>query len=174
MAAENRRIRRLEIGDKLMISDVWDERWLKLAIQIGTWSKDPSRGVGCVIVGSSNQILSSGYNGFARGVNDHEESRNKRPAKYDWTEHAERNAIYNAARTGVALEGATIYLPWFPCAACSRAIVQVGINVLVAIRPAADDPQWADQFEVSEIMLREAGVQIRYLAAEVATGEHSR
>jgi dCMP deaminase len=145
---------------------LWDDRWLQLAVHIGRWSKDRSRQVGCVIVGSANQILSAGYNGFARGVDDTSDERHARPAKYDWTEHAERNAIYNAARTGIALEGATMYLPWFPCAACARAIVQVGLEMLVAVRPTAEDTQWDEQFEISELLLQEGGVKVRLVASE--------
>jgi dCMP deaminase len=94
-------------------------------------------------------------------VDDSQVDRHQRPAKYDWTEHAERNAIYNAARTGIALEGAIMYLPWFPCAACARAIVQAGLRMLVAIQPTGDDPQWGEQFEVSKLLLREGGVKVR-------------
>jgi dCMP deaminase len=132
-----------------------------LAGHIGTWSKDQSRQVGCVIVGSANQLLSSGYNGFVRGVDDERPDRHERPAKYDWTEHAERNAIYNAARIGVRLEGATVYLSWFPCAACARAIVQVGTERLVAIKPDDQSSRWSDQFKVSASVLQEAGVDVR-------------
>lgn len=145
--------------------DIWDERWIQVARLFGTWSKDQSRGVGCVIVGSANQILSAGYNGFARGVDDTQNYRHERPAKYDWTEHAERNAIYNAARTGIALEGATMYLPWFPCAPCARGIVQAGLRALVAIAVTTDDLQWDDQFKVSEQLLSEAGIEVRYVAS---------
>lgn len=140
----------------------WDARWVAVAAQIGTWSKDRSRGVGCVIVGASNQMLSSGYNGFPRGVNDDITERHERPAKYEWTEHAERNAIYNAARTGVALTGSTMYLPWFPCVPCARAIVQAGVAVLVAARPDPADPTWGNDFAVATEMLTEAGVGLRY------------
>jgi dCMP deaminase len=144
-----------------MDPSLWDSRWLGLARQIGTWSKDESRKVGCVIVGSANQILSAGYNGFPRGVDDEPDERRVAPAKYNWTEHAERNAIYNAARTGVALEGATMYLPWFPCAACARAVAQVGLSTLVAIEPLGEDPKWGGEFEVSRLLLKEAGVEVR-------------
>ena len=149
-----------------MNHSVWDTRWLGLARHIGTWSKDQSRQVGCVIVGSANQILTAGYNGFVRGIDDNRNDRRERPAKYDWTEHAERNAIYNAARAGIALQGATMYLPWFPCAPCARAIVQVGLKTLVAIKPTAEDPQWDDQFEISAMLLQEAGVEVRLVTIE--------
>jgi dCMP deaminase len=141
----------------------WDSRWLALANEIGNWSKDRSTKVGCVIVGSHNQLLTAGYNGFPRGVDDDSDERHERPAKYLWTEHAERNAIYNAARHGIALQGAAIYLPWFPCAACARAIAQVGITSLVAIRPDMDYRDWGKDFRVAEEMLKESGVNIRYV-----------
>src|SRR5260370_34651295 len=106
---------------------------MDLAREIARWSKDRSGGVGCVIVGPDNEVRSTGFNGFPRGVNDEVESRHERPAKYKWTEHAERNAIYNAARVGIPIEGCRIYLPWFPCMECARAIIQTGIVELIGI-----------------------------------------
>ena len=105
-----------------IMSTHWDERFMEMARTIAGWSKDRSRKVGCVIVGPGKEIRASGYNGFPRDVNDDVEARHQRPAKYRWTEHAERNAIYNAARSGVSTMGCVIYLPWFPCMDCSRAI----------------------------------------------------
>src|SRR5882724_1578597 len=103
----------------------WDRRFLDLARHVGQWSKDQSRQVGCVIVGPSREIRAIGYNGFPRGADDSPDSlRNTRPNKYLWTEHAERNAIYQAARIGITVSGCTMYLPWFPCMDCARAIVQ--------------------------------------------------
>jgi hypothetical protein len=80
--------------------------------------------VGCVIVGTHKEIRAIGYNGFPRGVDDDRDARHERPVKYKWTEHAERNAIYSSARAGISIDGCTMYLPWFPCMDCARAIVQ--------------------------------------------------
>src|SRR5678816_3286831 len=88
---------------------IWDIRFLREAARIATWSKDRSTKVGCVIVGPSREIRSTGYNGFPRGVNDDVDERHARPMKYAYCEHAERNAIYNAARVGIPLEGCTLY-----------------------------------------------------------------
>jgi dCMP deaminase len=140
----------------------WDRRFIELAIHIGQWSKDRSRQVGCVIVSPQNAIKAIGFNGFPRGLNDDVEVRHARPEKYLWTEHAERNAIYAAAREGIPLLGCRMYLPWFPCADCARGIVQVGLTELVAIEPDFSDPQWGDQFAVSRELLQEAGVNVRY------------
>ena len=141
----------------------WDARWLELSSQIAGWSKDRSTRVGCVIIGSGNQLLSAGYNGFPRGVNDDIDARHERPAKYKYTEHAERNAIYNAARHGVMLLGSVMYLPWYPCADCARAIIQSGIAVLTVTEPAWDDPMWGSDFDVSRIMLAESSVETRFV-----------
>ncbi len=145
----------------------WDARWLELARQIGSWSKDPSTKVGCVIIGSARQILSAGYNGLPREVSDSVAARSERPEKYLWTEHAERNAIYNAARHGVALDETSMYVPWFPCADCARAIIQAGIWELVTVELSLDDPlrdRWKDHHEVAKIMFFEAGVEVRIIS----------
>ena len=51
----------------------WDERYLQLADCVATWSKDPSRKIGAIAIGSKGQVLAQGYNGFPRGVADTEE-----------------------------------------------------------------------------------------------------
>lgn len=140
---------------------MWDRRFLSLAMSVGNWSKDRSRGVGAIIVGEGRSILAVGYNGFPRGVSELVDERHHRPEKYLWTEHAERNAIYDAAKRGVALDGATIYLPWYPCADCARAIIQSGLVALVALRSESRDPIWDDHFRVSSLMLAEAGVRVK-------------
>jgi len=143
----------------------WDKRWMALAESVSEWSKDRSRVVGCVFIGGANQILSTGYNGMPRGIDDDVDARHQRPEKYDWIEHAERNAIYNAARTGTALEGSTVYSSLFPCAACARAIIQVGARAVVALQPDLRDVRWGRDFQLSIQMLEEAGVRLRMLPA---------
>jgi dCMP deaminase len=139
----------------------WDSRFLDLARFVGQWSKDRSRKVGCVIVGPHREIRALGYNGFPRGADDSPNVRHQRPAKYLWTEHAERNAIYQAARVGIAVQGCTMYLPWFPCMDCARAIVQSGIARLVALRPDSRDPDWGAQFQAAlELLEQTAGLEL--------------
>lgn len=140
----------------------WDSYFIELAKHAATRSKDRSTKVGCVIVGPDNEIRSTGYNGFPRGINDEAPERHERPAKYLWTEHAERNAIYNAARCGVSLKGCRAYLPWFPCMDCARAIVQSGIVELIAQQPDLDDAKWGKEFAAALQMFSEAGVAVRY------------
>lgn len=140
----------------------WDARFIAMAGHIATWSKDRSSKVGVVIVGPSREVRATGYNGFPRGVREDVPERHERPAKYLWTEHAERNAIFNAARIGVATAGCAMYMAWFPCAACARAIVQAGIVRLVASRPDLDDPRWGEEFKVAVAVLEEGGVDVVY------------
>lgn len=150
----------------------WDERWLDLADHVGSWSKDRSTKVGCVIVGDANQVLSLGYNGFPRGVNDTHPARHERPAKYHWTEHAERNAIYNAARTGTNLTGSVLYVPWFPCVDCARGIAQAGIAAIVTTMPESYEDEfmsrWAESFRISYEILTESRVSIRYVERDLS------
>jgi dCMP deaminase len=142
----------------------WDSRLLSLAKFVGEWSKDRSRKVGCVIADSQYSIRSIGYNGFPRGANDSVDSRHARPDKYLWTEHAERNAIYHAARIGIPLDGCTIYVPWFPCMDCARAIVQSGITTLVALKPDTKDAQWGEHFVAARALLKEAKVKVIFVS----------
>jgi len=140
----------------------WDTRFIELARHIGQWSKDQSRQVGCVIIGPNNEVRSTGFNGFPRGADETVSSRHLRPTKYLWTEHAERNAIYNAARMGTPLDGCRMYLSWFPCMDCARAIVQVGIVELVALRPNTDDPQWGSDFSAALELFKETKISLRW------------
>lgn len=140
----------------------WDHRFLALASYIAQqWGKDRSTKVGCILANEHKDILSFGYNGFPRGVNDDVEERHQRPDKYMWTEHAERNAIYNAARRGTITDGCTAYVPWFPCCDCCRALIQAGIKTLVAYAPDLTDTKWGVDFNISLTLLEEAGIVVR-------------
>jgi dCMP deaminase len=140
----------------------WEKRFYELAEHIALWSKDTSRKIGCVIVGKSREIVTTGFNGFPRGVEESITDRHLRPEKYLWTEHAERNAIYNAARLGVKVENCTMYSTLFPCMDCARAIIQSGISVLVAKKPDLSDPKYGEEFRKAIIMLGEAGVLVSW------------
>ena len=149
-----------------MFSSVWDKRFMLLAHQIAHWSKEKGRRVGAVVVGPDKEIRSTGFNGFPRGVRDDVVARHSREtgAKYLWSSHAERNAIYNAARIGVALKGCVMYVPWFPCVECAKAIIQAGICEVVAYEPDFAEPKWGADFALVQEMFREAGVTVRYMA----------
>jgi dCMP deaminase len=138
----------------------WNRRFLTLALHISTWSKDTSTKLGCVIVGQGNEILSTGYNGLPRGCNDAVPARNERPLKYRWYEHAERNAIYNAARNGIALLNSRIYLLSLACSDCARAIIQAGIAEIITTPPEYDNPRWGSELRIAAEMLHEAHIPI--------------
>jgi dCMP deaminase len=136
---------------------------MELARHVGQWSKDRTTRIGSVIAGPNNEIRATGYNGFPRGVDDSIGERFERPGKYLWTEHAERNAIYNAARIGVPLEGCRIYIPWFPCIDCARAIVQCGLVEVVAIEPDWSDTHWGEHFRIAREMFRESSLSVTFM-----------
>jgi len=140
----------------------WDHRFMALCNHLSEWTEDRDFKVGAVIVGPGLEIRSTGYNGFARGVRDDEEVRYDRASgeKFHWFEHAERNAIYNAARMGVQLAGCTLYVNRFPCADCGRAIIQSGILRLYCPPVPEFDGALDHSFSVSLTMLNEAGVDV--------------
>jgi len=147
----------------------WDSYFMNLVYVVAEKSKDRSSKVGCVIVGPDNEIRSTGYNGFPRGMDDSKEERYERPIKYKWTEHAERNAIYNAARAGISLKDCRLYQKWYPCCDCARAIVQVGIKEMIVDDRDNNEwksedhmKRWKDEMEISLKILTECGVNIRY------------
>jgi len=143
--------------------NTWTYRFMALCDHISLWSEDRDFQVGCVIVSpEGHEIRSTGYNGLARGVSSSDPARFDRPSgeKFFWFEHAERNAIYNAARAGVRLEGCTLYVNRFPCADCGRAIIQSGIRKIVAPPIPEADGALDYSFKVSRKMLSEAGVSV--------------
>ncbi len=142
----------------------WDEYYLEICRMVGARSKDPNTKLGCIIVGPAREIRSTGYNSFPRGIRDDVPERLVRPTKYLWIEHAERNAIFNAARCGTPLEGCTLYVEIMPCMDCGRAIVQAGITSVVvsSARMAQYSSTYYDEhFRLVETLFEEAGVTWR-------------
>lgn len=135
----------------------WTTYFFSLAEAAAAKSKDPSTKVGAAIAGPSGEIRSLGFNGFPRRVDDSPYVRYQRPEKYLWTEHAERNAIYNAARAGIALQDCDIYVTHPPCVDCVRAIIQTGIRN-IHYRAQTLSPHWDDHTPIAEAMLKESGV----------------
>lgn len=145
----------------------WDEYFMGIALLSAKRSKDPSTQVGACIVDPQNRVVSIGYNGMPRGVDDdripwgHGEGLD---SKYLYVCHAEFNAILNT-RDGSALQGCRIYVTLFPCNECAKAIIQTGIKEIIY----ADD-KYHDKVEeqASRRMLDMAGVKYaRYQGREV-------
>jgi len=139
----------------------WDRRFLKLAYEVATWSKDNSTQVGAYIIGPHRKPKSHGYNGLPRSINDNVPERHVRPAKYLWYEHAERNAIYNSDSN---LDGCTIYVTHHPCADCARAIIQEQMTRVVIDKTnglaGKTAMRFPDNYNASIEMLTEAGIEV--------------
>ena len=140
----------------------WDKRFIDVAKLVASWSKDRNRKVGAVIIDEDNRIVSTGYNGFVSGIIDDLDCRHERPAKYLFTEHAERNSIYSAASHGIKTKGCTMILEWYPCADCARGIIQSGIKKVICTPPDFSDDRWGSSFKASSEMFEEAGIEIKF------------
>ncbi len=145
----------------------WDKYHMSMAFLAAMKSKDPSTKIGAVIVGPNNEIRSTGYNGLPRGCNDTLPERDERPTKYFYYEHAERNAIYNAARMGIPLQGCKMYTQGVPCADCCRGVIQSGISEVIvwqAWDASTVREKWLESCKYSTEMFEESGVIVRSYA----------
>ena len=138
------------------------ERLLEEAIVSARKSPSRPRKVGAVLVLADGTTTLVACNDFPAGVRDLEE-RHAHPERLLWIEHAERNAIFAAARSGLATAGATLITTFHPCADCARAIVQAGIVNLHTPAPDFADPLWGPAFRCSRAILEEGGVRVVYL-----------
>lgn len=136
----------------------WWPRYLGIAREVSTWSKDPSTQVGAIAVGSKGQILAQGYNGYPRGMDDSDYSN--REEKYKKIVHAEMNCIYNASWNGVSLDGADLFVYGLPvCHECAKAIIQVGIRRVICPYNPAWPKKWEESFKLTKQFFDEAGVK---------------
>lgn len=139
--------------------EINDTRFLEFAYRIAmSDSTDPRTQNGVYIC--SNYCAVTAGNRFPLGVKEPSE-RWKPPLKYAYVEHAERRAIYQAARTGQRTVGATMFVPWFACMACARGIIEAGIRRVVGHNaPFHNHPRWNAEIKMADEMLLEAGVKI--------------
>ena len=137
----------------------WDQRFLNLAKHVSGWSLDPSTKCGAVITRPDYSVVSIGYNGLPKGVEDTKERLTNRKLKYDMIVHAERNALLFAKQD---LTGYTLFtFPFMPCSICAGMAIQAGISRVVSFE--SDNPRWAKNFMLSESMLLEADVEVDLL-----------
>ena len=110
----------------------WDEYFMGIALLSAMRSKDPNTQVGACIVSKDNRILSMGYNGAPRGLDDDNMNWDREGSfletKYAYVCHAELNAILNYRGN---LEGSKLYVALFPCNECAKAIIQAGIKEII-------------------------------------------
>ncbi len=143
----------------------WDEYFMGIASLSALRSKDPNTKVGACIVDDDNKVVSIGYNGMPKGVDESQLSWNKGEgldSKYLYVCHAEFNAILNT-RNGSALKGCRLYVTLFPCNECAKACVQVGIKEIIYL-----ENKYADTVGVqaSRKMLELAGIKLRQFNAK--------
>jgi dCMP deaminase len=105
----------------------WDEYFMNIAREVSTRSTCDRKFVGAVIV-RDKSILATGYNGSIRGLSHCDEDGHlMEDGHCVRTVHAEANAIVQAARNGVRIEGASIYVTASPCWGCFRLVANAGL-----------------------------------------------
>ncbi|HET8686514.1 MAG TPA: dCMP deaminase family protein [Methanosarcina sp.] len=144
--------------DKKSKNNKWHGRFMNMAKLVSTWSKDPSTQVGAVIVDSSNRVVSVGFNGLPRGIEDSEARLLDRDVKLSLTIHAEENALLFANQS---LEGCSIYVTQQPCGPCSAKLIQKGIKAVYSVKPSGGfKERWSHHLKISEDTLKEAKVPL--------------
>ena len=150
---------------KTEINMNWIEYFLNIAEQVKLKSKDQSTQIGAVIVGVDNEVLSTGYNSFPRGMDDSKEERQERPEKYFYMIHAEANSIVNAARVGSSIKNSIMYLTCgVPCADCAKLIINSGI-VEVYCKNTQDDVKgnhWVESKKKTLEMFKECNIKLHF------------
>ena len=135
----------------------WEEYFMTLALVASLKSKDQSTQVGAVIVDNhSRKVVSAGYNGFPRYMDDAKVPQT-RPEKYLYVVHAELNAILHAERS---LDDCTLYVSVFPCAECTKAVIQSGIKTVIYLNELSGD-DWEKSKEATLKLAELAGITIR-------------
>jgi len=158
-----------------------DARWLALCASKGQESPDPRTKIGCLIIAPDGNVRCASCNDYPQGTLRGIGERVEAPLKYVWFEHAERNAIYLAARQGLPTEGCTMFVELIPCIECARAIIQAGIIQVVINRDRCVEYQgskYSGEVPTAMAMLAEAGINVRFakpgVASEVSQVEGGR
>lgn len=137
----------------------WDLRFIRIAFEVASWSKDPGTKVGAVLV-SDRRIIATGYNGFPTQISDSLERYNDREVKLSLTVHAEVNAILNAAKNGATTDSSTLYVTFPPCVSCATAVIQAGITRVICPDLSTAPQRWIDSFTKGQDLLKEAGLLV--------------
>jgi len=138
--------------------------FMRQASEAARASPNRVRQVGAVLVTTDGTLIAT-CNDFPTGVRDLEE-RHEGDGRFVWMEHAERNAIFEAAKLGVRTKDAMLATTFFPCIDCARAIVQAGITRLCTPAPDYDDAVWGQSFLRSRVILEEGGVAMQFADAD--------
>jgi dCMP deaminase len=140
-------------------------KYLKIAqLNAALFSKDKHHKVGALILSRDfSSILSTGINGFCRGMDDSSQERWERPMKDRYICHAEQNCLMNCCRDGIRTKDAIMITTLFPCSVCCRSIVQAGISKIYSPRPNLEHERWGEEFKLSIEIFNEVMVDIIYL-----------
>ena len=138
----------------------WDNRFIRIANEVASWSKDPGTKVGAVLV-LDRRIIATGYNGFPQGINDSFERYAEREVKLAYTVHAEVNAILNSAKNGATTNGSTLYVTFSPCVSCATSVVQAGVSTVVCPCVSTAPERWRNSFQLGQDLMKEAKVEIK-------------
>jgi dCMP deaminase len=133
-----------------------------LALDVARKSPNQVRQVGACLRLSDGTVITA-CNTFPAGVRDLPE-RHEGDGRFVWMEHAERHAIFAAARQGHATARGRLATTFFPCIDCARAIVDAGITCVETPPPAFDDAVWGQAFLRSRVILEEGGVEVRHVS----------
>ncbi|WP_338984592.1 dCMP deaminase family protein [Spiroplasma endosymbiont of Diplazon laetatorius] len=135
----------------------WDTYFLAMVQLNAMRSKDPSTQVGCVIVNDLKQVVSTGYNGLPRGLDDNNYPWSREgeleDTKYPYIVHAELNAILSSKDS---VRGCEIYTSLFPCNECTKSIIQSGIKRIIYSSDKYDETV---ENKIAKKMLKEANVE---------------
>lgn len=133
---------------------------LDLAQEVSSLSKDPSTKVGCVLVGKNNNIISTGFNKFPKGVDYTKERLDVKQEKYRFVIHAEESALLNALKQGSQVKGATAYVTHSPCNHCQALMAEAGVETVVTNKGS---DFWKDRnpdaYRVSEEIRNESNIK---------------
>ena len=142
--------------------DKWDIRFINLAKEISSWSKDPSRQIGAVIVNQNKHVVGMGYNGFPSGIADKEKRLKNKELKRAISLHAEESAILNAK---CDLDNCKIYVYGLPCCShCASMIIQSGIKeVYYQLSEKGESEHWKQNTDLAKSLFKEAKVKVKEL-----------
>lgn len=152
----------------MWFTNLFDANWEQLMLDVyryATDSPDPRTQNAAFIYNKDGKLISLACNRMPRGVKAND-SRWERPNKYNFVEHAERNAIYKSAEYGCSTYGGTMVAPWAACCDCARAIIQSGIRRVVRHKEACErgDSHWLEQMKLADEMFEEADIDILELS----------
>jgi dCMP deaminase len=143
-----------------LVSDItrptWDEYFMATAVLVSSRSSCERLHVGCIVVSTGrhpNRLVAAGYNGFLPGTPHDSKVRDGHEQA---TVHAEQNAVADAAKRGVSLQGTVCYVTHYPCVNCAKILAAAGIEEVRYRNDYKNDPMVAELFA-------QAGVTVKKL-----------